>query len=742
MESLSNSGSSEMTFSSTSNSDVSSAKPVFKFSKLRPTQVQVLQHSVNEPKLSHVSFGNTSFSSSSSRKVEIELNILTDEKQTKNLMETIVPLLLECWVECNPTQMTSLPDNVVSSSAIDVMLAIAETLKIIFAAAQRNQKNFTCTTESSTVKSLQEIYVKDLSTHIMAFFPFRLNHAQAVNKRKRKSGNALRKAESENSDGLALVLNLTVCEIMLQFLGTDMTLQSNFQSSSELLKEFVLDHLEMKAKGGVKSQIIQADHVEKLVVFAYKIIVQYCLFPPQAPDQVNELLEAAFLLYQSSRAVCGTKKVLMSFFASLAFHENSAVSRHEEVQRVVHKWLQGLPRLLLQLKDDSPALTELVLGILKKALMQSFLKADREVSSSLWMFFSKDKGPFRGLSQSVQRLAIELLFHLASIDTKLLQVLVSCCQDDAGVNISVIEYIVQVLYYRSPCYQGHLSYPVAFSLPLFLGALFSIAIGFSQHKLQKFQKTTNQGKTFKFTELKGCSYVILEEKPQAEAKDVASSSNQKSPAHKAWDNHQIKLQAVCQCFKQSRQSSDLFKFMISAFETFLKEFKVLPVAAAHSFLSILKCLVELSADSESQKLPSQSLSNLAQLSLVCLKHSIVFEAYSGDFSSGGAEMETHLFEAVVEFLLTWKAVANAVLSLLLHLLSDDSEELLRQDFAVILTKLLCSKARKVFLQWPDIVKLIVSRILLTADSAAPLKQCFADLKYQFSLFQIDGGSNG
>lgn len=288
MESLSNSGSSEMTFSSTSNGDVSSAKPVFKFSKLRPTQVQVLQHSVNEPKLSHVSFGNTSFSSSSSRKVEIELNILTDEKQTKNLMETIVPLLLECWVECNPTQMTSLPDNVVSSSAIDVMLAIAETLKIIFAAAQRNQKNFTCTTESSTVKSLQEIYVKDLSTHIMAFFPFRLNHAQAVNKRKRKSGNALRKAESENSDGLALVLNLTVCEIMLQFLGTDMTLQSNFQSSSELLKEFVLDHLEIKAKGGVKSQIIQADHVEKLVVFAYKIIVQYCLFPPQGKKKFLE----------------------------------------------------------------------------------------------------------------------------------------------------------------------------------------------------------------------------------------------------------------------------------------------------------------------------------------------------------------------------------------------------------------------------------------------------------------------
>ena len=31
--------------------------------------------------------------------------------------------------------------------------------------------------------------------------------------------------------------------------------------------------------------------------------------------------------------------------------------------------------------------------------------------------------------------------------------------------------------FRSPCYQGYLSYPVAFSFPLFLSALFSIAIG-------------------------------------------------------------------------------------------------------------------------------------------------------------------------------------------------------------------------------------------------------------------------
>ena len=117
---------------------------------------------------------------------------------------------------------------------------------------------------------------------------FSFFHPPIFNKRKRKCENAPQKGEKEKNDASALVLNLTVCEIMLQFLGTDMTLQSNFQSSYELLKEFLLDHLEIKAKGGIKSQIIQTDHVERLVVFAYKIIVQYSLFPPQGKKKFVE----------------------------------------------------------------------------------------------------------------------------------------------------------------------------------------------------------------------------------------------------------------------------------------------------------------------------------------------------------------------------------------------------------------------------------------------------------------------
>ena len=58
---------------------------------------------------------------------------------------------------------------------------------------------------------------------------------------------------------------------------------------------------------------------------------------------------------------------------------------------------------------------------------------------------------------------------------------------------------------------------------------------------------------------------------------------------------------------------------------------------------------------------------------------------------------------------------------------------------MILTKLLCSKARKVFLQWPDIVKLIVSRILVSLWKKCGLiyiwlRRARTNSRHQFTRF--------
>ncbi|KAJ7354741.1 Testis-expressed sequence 10 protein [Desmophyllum pertusum] len=455
-------------------------------------------------------------------------------------MQTIVPLLLECWIECDPAQMTTgLPGSVMSSSSIDVMLAITEILKVIFKATQRNPtKNPNVFQQSGNC--LKDAYFKDLNQHFMSFFPFMASHTPSI-KGKRKLGKSSQQAVGEKTGTAVLALNLAICEIMLQFVGNSVASQKNYHTSVQKLEEFVIGSLELKAKGG--AQQLQTEHVESLVMFAHQILLYHCSHVKQDSDVTRELLDAAYDLYQSSRIMSGTKRTLMMFFSNLVFPENPDVSQHKEVHGFIEKWLQGLPSLLVQLKDASPGMTELVLRVMKKAMVQHVLQPDDNCLAHLALFFSKDNGPFVNLNEAIQRSAVEMLFQLPSLDDRLLQIIVSCCHH-GPVGVSVIQYILQVLHYRSPCYQGFVSHPAAFSLENIHECSFQCS-----HR--------------------DCSFCIMEEIIQPEQSGGQSSKTQEGDAVKLWQNHQMKLQAVCQCFRQCHQSDLLFQYMGLELETFL-----------------------------------------------------------------------------------------------------------------------------------------------------------------------------
>ena len=64
-------------------------------------------------------------------------------------------------------------------------------------------------------------------------------------------------------------------------------------------------------------------------------------------------------------------------------------NRQKDVHGLVEKWLQGLPSVLVQLKDASPGMTEVVLKDMKKALVQCVLQPDDNFLAHLSLFFCK-----------------------------------------------------------------------------------------------------------------------------------------------------------------------------------------------------------------------------------------------------------------------------------------------------------------------------------------------------------------
>ena len=271
LESSSNSCQAENSLTSMDHVDVSSNKPIFHFQKHLPTQIQVLQHSVEEPRLPPFTFENTfGIQSVNTRS---ESSILTDGQQTKDFMETIVPLLLECWVECNPAQMTTgLPDSVMSPSSVNVMLAIAEICKVIFKAAERNQsKDSNILEQTKAGNFLHDIY-KELNHHFMSHFPFTASHTPLLKKEKKRSRKSSQQDVGDKISSSVLTLNLAICEVMLQFVRDDVALRKKYHASVQKLEDFVIESLLLKAKGGAWAQQFQSEHVESLIKFAHQIL--------------------------------------------------------------------------------------------------------------------------------------------------------------------------------------------------------------------------------------------------------------------------------------------------------------------------------------------------------------------------------------------------------------------------------------------------------------------------------------
>ena len=131
------------------------------------------------------------------------------------------------------------------------------------------------------------------------------------------------------------------------------------------------------------------------ISFACKISLFHCApsCPSAAIDvsSTKDMLAAMYRLYQSSHLMSTIKKILFKFFTSLVFDEDHLLLRNDNVSTVLEKWLQSLPRMLVQLKASCPEMTSLVLKVMAIMLWWgNSLKAGEKSLCQCWaLFFGK-----------------------------------------------------------------------------------------------------------------------------------------------------------------------------------------------------------------------------------------------------------------------------------------------------------------------------------------------------------------
>ncbi|EDO38143.1 predicted protein, partial [Nematostella vectensis] len=384
----------------------------------------------------------------------------------KDFIGRIVPLLVDCWIESNPAEMsTSLPSSSISPVAFSTMTTVVDILKVLLETFWSQTTNF----GDSDGAWMYSNYFKDFNHHFLSFFPFAVP-CQPSKKRKAKT--------IDQTTGMSVMnLNITICEVMSFFLECKC---ENSRAWITNLEEFVVHAL-------TSNLSLYVEQVKSLLKFVRRDFYTKHVMT----DSMLNVVGALVKLYKASHHLSATKKVLLLFLGELMFSNcSSLVSRQELLQHdAVHRWLCSLPALLNQLKASSPDMTRSVLLVLSSVMTQEPAELDLSIlNKQLTAFFSC--GTFFCLDVDIQRSAVQLLFRMGSLETSLIHALVECCHCPK-VSTETVHYLLGILHCRSPLFEGVAGAKPAMSVSTFLSVLFSASIGISSSELQRLQTSLN-----------------------------------------------------------------------------------------------------------------------------------------------------------------------------------------------------------------------------------------------------------
>ena len=258
-------------------SNTQQSVPVIVFGTSTVTRVQVYQHSASEPCLRAEIQMSLDLSSTGTLSPDTSVNNnlanLSNVNDIKNFMHLIMPVLFECWMECNPAQMTtdlSISTCTSSQFALSNMVVVVKIIKLLFHFLTVNNLRSTQDTVNVEGDWLKENYFRDFKQHFVTFFPFATN--TGMGKKGKKSGKKKEAQSCKDGGDETLALNILICEIMSVFVSTQ-----SFQGTKpdvwvEKLVDFSSEVLESKAKGGAVTHQLQADGIQDLLVFVQRVI--------------------------------------------------------------------------------------------------------------------------------------------------------------------------------------------------------------------------------------------------------------------------------------------------------------------------------------------------------------------------------------------------------------------------------------------------------------------------------------
>ncbi|XP_060681458.1 testis-expressed protein 10 homolog isoform X1 [Hemiscyllium ocellatum] len=395
---------------------------------------------------------------------------LSSLENLKGFVQILVPLLLECWMEASPAQLTgAIPSNLLEPEAMMLKLQVLRIIQLLWKLMQRQD-------ESQKLESwLRNHYLSDFKDQFIKNFPYSVLET-AGHKKKDGAKKDKQAATFMNNTDHPLALNLALCQVMVS-LTSALTVHLD-ADWLEQIRKFVSESLSDGRK-------LTSQQLNGMLMLVWRLVLVQC-----NRGSTEELLRAVYTQYQQQGLSLAVRTMLLNFFSGLYLREKASNLQFAR-SKVLTRWLAGLPLQLAQLGSRNPLLSVQLIDVIHAAAARSNKELLQSLQSNVYRLYDPQDGTLVLLPSEAQRSLVQLVYFLPFISSELLSCLSRCCTMGRVTSKLAIS-LIRILHTRS--YFGGWTSSLPGSLVNdvdYFSFLFSTLTGFSGEELTWLQSSTS-----------------------------------------------------------------------------------------------------------------------------------------------------------------------------------------------------------------------------------------------------------
>ncbi|XP_028399704.1 testis-expressed protein 10-like [Dendronephthya gigantea] len=480
-----------------------------------------------------------------------------DEKWLTELISCLSPVLFEYWVECCPAEFTM---NLIPVTRSSVPLKIMKEVLEIFVTFVESLKSIL--DQSRFHEFLGSDLFSHFNSHFMKVFPLSFTLQQSGRKSKVDFGKSI--TDVELNILIARLLSFHIPQIKLDV--------KSLPKWASAVLAYLYEILASKSVTKQQSKLSASD-IKSLSELAQMFLLN---LPERFENEKVCLLESMFQLYESCRVSSSAKMLLLEFLAEVMAGTRNQT---ESMKAILDEWLKSLLKIVnMEISED---MKYILFSVCKTGILQGFPHLTNAMVEASPVIFNVEN--FSKLTAQVQKLVIEILYHIGTIPSQeLFKTLARLCASNC-MSLQVFKYLLFVVHQLVHSTQND---SLVSDLSDYLSFILSIAIGHTQEKLEHIQSLgKGQPNCYNYKEING-SYTVI---AQFEGEDGSPQVTQER-----WKHVTIVIELIWKFVAQSDYSTKFLNVLESPLCMLFQKYQTLPLEVVYRLLYLVKILVRLS----------------------------------------------------------------------------------------------------------------------------------------------------